>query len=114
MADSFLCNVQLLRKTYDECNPCAYHYDAVIKMETFAEDVGHILETAGAGWIVPAHANNRGSHKTYNMEEIFVNSSSEDVRGIVDRYYMDFRICGYDDTMETLREISEEKGKRRD
>ena len=56
---SFLC--KLLRKTYDECNPCSYHYDAIIKMETFSEDVSHILETVGAGWIAPAHANNRGN-----------------------------------------------------
>ena len=40
------------------------------------------------------------------MEEIFVNSSSEDIRGIVERFNMDFRICGYEDTLETLREIS--------
>ena len=51
--------VKLLRKTYDECNPCHYHYDAVIKMETFSEDVSNILESVGAGWIAPAHANNR-------------------------------------------------------
>ena len=51
----------------------------------------------------------RGSHKTYDMEQIFRNSSSEDIRGIVERYYMDFRICRYDETMETLRRISEMK-----
>ena len=38
-------------------------------METFSEDVRHILQTAGAGWIAPAHNNNRGSHKKYNMED---------------------------------------------
>ena len=48
-----------MRKTFDECNPCAFHYDAIIKMETFSEDVSSILEAVGAGWIAPAHANNR-------------------------------------------------------
>ena len=48
-----------MRKTYDECNPCSYHYDAVIKMETFSEDVSILLESVGAAWIAPAHANNR-------------------------------------------------------
>ena len=83
-------------------------------METFSEDVRHILQTAGAGWIAPAHANNRGSHKTYDMEDIFMNSSSEDVMGIVERYHMDFRICGYEETMETLRRISAMKAERGD
>ena len=103
-----------MRKTYEECNPCAYHYDAVIKMETFSEDVTLLLESVGAGWIAPAHANNRGSHKTYDMEDIFMNSSSEDVMGIVERYHMDFRICGYEETMETLRRISAMKAERGD
>ena len=37
------------------------------------------------------------------MEEIFRNSSSEDVRGIVERYYMDFRICGYEDSLREMQ-----------
>ena len=109
LSQTLFFSFQLLRKTYEECNPCGYHYDAIIKMETFSEDVSHILQTVGAGWIAPAHNNNRGSHKKYNMEEIFANSSSEDIRGIVERFNMDFRICGYDDTLETLRKISEMK-----
>ena len=48
-----------MRKTYDECNPCGYHYDAIIKMETFSEDASNLLESVGAGWIAPSHANNR-------------------------------------------------------
>ena len=43
------------------------------------------------------------------MEDIFRNSSSEDLQGIVERYYMDFRICGYEETMETLRTIGESR-----
>ena len=53
-----------MRKTFDECNPCAFHYDAIIKMETFSEDVSSILEAVGAGWIAPAHANNRDGVNT--------------------------------------------------
>lgn len=78
-------------------------------METFSEDVSHILETAGAGWIAPAPVNSRGSHKKYNMEKILVNSSSKDFRGIVERFNIDFRLFGYEDTLETLRDISEMK-----
>ena len=43
------------------------------------------------------------------MEDIFRNSSGEDLRGIVERYYMDFRICGYEETMQTLRTLSDSK-----
>ena len=49
----------------------------------------------------------RGSHNTYDLEEIFVNSSREDLLGIVERYNMEFRICGYEETMEKLRGISD-------
>ena len=41
-----------------------------------------------------------------------MNSSSEDVRGIVERYNMEFRICGYEETMETLKRISAMKAER--
>ena len=43
-----------------------------------------------------------------------MNSSSEDIMGIVERYHMDFRICGYEETMETLRRISVMKAEKGD
>ena len=61
-----------MRKTFDECNPCAFHYDAIIKMETFSEDVTSILEAVGAGWIAPAHANNRDGVNTDYRDSIYL------------------------------------------
>ena len=64
------------------------------------------MAASGAGWLVAAHANDRGSHKSYNLSAIFKNSSKEDIRGIINRFYMDFRLCGYDDTLEELETLS--------
>ena len=64
-----------------------------------------ILSTLGANWLVPTHANDRGSHKSYNLSEMFVNSTKEDIQGIIDRFYLDFRICGYEDTLKDLQRL---------
>ena len=65
-----------------------------------------ILETAGLGWVAPSHQNDRGSHVTRNVKEIFTNISSTVISGIIKRYYMDFKICGYEETLQQLETLA--------
>ena len=55
--------------------------------------------------MAPVHANNRGSHNKYEVAELFRGSSREDIIGIISRFYMDFRICGYDETIRQLEQL---------
>ena len=70
-----------------------------------------ILETAGLGWVAPSHQNDRGSHVTRqtDIRQIFSNSSGTVVRGIIERYYMDFKICGYEETLHQLESLARER-----
>ena len=63
-----------------------------------------ILETAGLGWVAPSHQNDRGSHVTRqtDIRQIFNNISSSVIRRIMERYYMDFKICGYEQSLQQL------------
>ena len=67
-----------------------------------------ILETAGLGWVAPSHQNDRGSHVTRqtDIRQIFNNISSTVIRGIIERYYMDFKICGYEETLQQLESLA--------
>ena len=69
-----------------------------------------ILETAGLAWVAPSHQNDRGSHVTQraDMQQIFNRSSKEVIRGIIKRYYMDFKICGYDETLTQLQILAKD------
>ena len=65
-----------------------------------------ILETAGLGWVAPSHQNDRGSHQGIKIKEIFTNISSTVISGIIKRYYMDFKICGYEETLQQLETLA--------
>ena len=49
---------------FAQCNPCHYHYDAVVRMESFTADSRAVLAAAGLDWVATKHQNNRGSHQT--------------------------------------------------
>ena len=104
---------------FEKCGPCNLHFNAIVKMETFDSDVRSILETAGLGWVAPSHQNDRGSHVTKQADigQIFRNSSRTVIRRIMERYYMDFKICGYEETLQQLelltRNTEEEEPKSR-
>ena len=68
-----------------------------------------ILDTAGLGWVAPSHQNDRGSHSTKKTDipAVFGNFSKEVIRGIIQRYKMDFKICGYEDTLQKLLTLAE-------
>ena len=62
-----------------------------------------LLDQSGAGWVAPAHANNRGSHRSYDIRALFSNCSRGDIAGVIARFYMDFRICGYEDSLREMQ-----------
>ena len=66
-----------------------------------------ILETAGLDWVAPSHQNDRGSHVTrqINIKQIFTNISRTVISGLIERYYMDFKICGYEETLQELKDL---------
>ena len=53
------------------------------------------------------HSNSRGANKIASdkVENLFKNSSKEVISKIIERYYPDFRVCGYDETLQQLRNI---------
>ena len=65
-----------------------------------------ILETAEVGhWVEDSHLNSNGaaSIETSQVQELFNNSDPSVINQLVRRYYPDFKICGYDDTLSDLR-----------
>ena len=44
-------------------------------------------------------------YSSLDVDRIFGNSSLADIRGIIRRYEMDFRVCGYDDTLAELLQL---------
>ena len=63
-----------------------------------------ILEPSGLGWVSPAHANNHGSHSLQagDVTKIFEKVAKADITTLLSRYKMDFKVCGYEDTLEEL------------
>ena len=61
------------------------------------------------GWVAPGHQNDRGTHasKEKDLARLFGKSSKEVIAGLIDRYYMDFKICGYEDTLQQLKLLAE-------
>ena len=69
-----------------------------------------ILEERGLGWVAPAHKNNHGSNtiSRLKVETVFANSTKSEIRALVEKYRLDFRLCGYEDTLEEMVKISED------
>ena len=61
------------------------------------------------GWVAPGHQNDRGSHaaKEKDLAQLFGKSSKQVITGIIERYYMDFQICGYEETLRQLKLLAE-------
>ena len=71
-----------------------------------------ILDAAGVGHLIEdSHLNDRGSNQI-NMSQLssmFENTESQVIEAIITRFYPDFRICGYDDTMKQLKLLIEQR-----
>lgn len=93
------------------CDPCTYHYDAVVKMETFQEDVRFILSKSDLSWLAPSHKNIHGSNSlsSLNLTNLFSNTSSFTISKIISKYEKDFQLCGYEDTLHQLQNLLHQK-----
>jgi len=88
------------------CLPCAHHWDAVVKMETFNEDSKAILRASGVN-ISLFHLNRRksGENEEGSVNEVrnlLAGVSQEVLQYIVNKYRRDFLLCGYNQTLNML------------
>ena len=102
----------LTKPLWNKCDPCHHHWDAVVKMETFNSDSKAILRASGSK-VALSHLNNLGSAggeagvTNQMVWRLFGNASKAALTGIVEAYWRDFLMCGYDDTLETLKEVQQ-------
>ena len=71
-----------------------------------------ILEAAGVGdWVQTSHLNSRGAHKisAEDVVTLFRSSSAAVLSSIIDRFYPDFTVCGYHDTLAELKKLLRRK-----
>ena len=70
-----------------------------------------LLTSSGLGWLAPSHKNVHGSNSlaSQNITNLFSNSSSSTIEKIISRYEKDFRLCGYEDTMQELQVLAKQK-----
>ena len=68
-----------------------------------------ILEPSGLGWVSPVHANNHGSHTLQpgDVTKIFEKVARQDIITLLKKYKMDFKVCGYEDTLQELISLTE-------
>jgi len=86
------------------CNPCMYNYDYILKMETFDRDSGSLLRAIGAGDIAEVnHLNGRGKsvRKEPNYEGLLKNVQPHILEKILNIFYLDFVLFGYNITQFT-------------
>ena len=59
------------------------------------------------GWVVPTHKNNHGSSSTVNKNVgyLFENSTKGEIQALAEKYRLDFKICGYEDTLDEMLSI---------
>ena len=96
-----------------------------MKFESFDEDVRDILRARGLGWLPLSHLNSHGHNKEVkadNVTSLFRDvppaltrwlatiKISETVRkikfffrNIIDKYELDFELCGYEETLRIMR-----------
>ena len=61
--------------------------------------------------ILQVYYNSNGYHfRKINLDEVFQDVSSETLAGLVRKYEMDFRMCGYEATLAELRQMIDKSG----
>jgi len=88
------------------CNPCKFHYDFIIKMETFSRDSGGVLREIGASDLADInHLNSRSakSRPPLDWRLLLEDTPSHVLEKILEIFHLDFVMFGYD--KEPLLEI---------
>ena len=70
--------------------------------------VRDILEASGLGRLSPIHNNNHGSHTLSpgDVTKLFAKTNKEDIVAYVEKYKLDFKVCGYEETLKELVELT--------
>jgi len=102
----------LLRPLHRGCDPCTYHYDVPVMMETFDRDIRAVLESSSLGHLAPSHYNIHGNNtltnKVLDIDRLFGGVDPQVVVNITHRYQKDFLLCGYHDSLASLQKLTRE------
>ena len=62
----------------------------------------------GQEWIAPAHFNSHGNNVMNKMKlwKMFRGSTAKVIKKLIVKYQKDFEICGYEETLDGLRNIA--------
>ena len=121
----------LLLPLHRKCVPCDVHYDALIKMENFNQDLRFSLiwreKENNLFCVLRIILSSRGiknfntkdvifnkSKRTVdsiNVEDLFRNCSLSSLTKIISKYRADFLLCGYDETLASLYNLTVKKTK---
>jgi len=94
------------------CNPCRFHYDYIVKMESFSRDSGAVLRQIGASELADInHLNGRGKsdRPPLDYERLLKNIPAHVLAKILEIFHLDFVLFGYDKS--PLVKIAEQKKK---
>ena len=99
------------------CNPCKFHYDYIVKMETFSRDSGAVLRQVNSNYVflrknhfVPKigaseladinHLNGRGrsDRPPLDYERLLKSVPAHILAKILEIFHLDFVLFGYDKT----------------
>ena len=67
-----------------------------------------ILEAAGVGqWVIDSHLNVNGAATANKSQvyDLFINSGRDVIQKLIKRYYPDFKLCGYLDTLLEFEDL---------
>ena len=66
-----------------------------------------ILSETGLGWLKPAHENSHGNNSLNKKKtlKMFKQTSKSDMKKILRKFAIDLEICGYDSTLEIIKDI---------
>ena len=105
----------------DKCHPCSIHFDAIVRIETFNQDVAPIIKDQLEGISADAKANvgripESGSSTLYRLLSEYQNVTTLQLELILQRYSKDFEQFGYyfsqsdDGSVQTGCSLSTEDG----
>ena len=75
---------------------------------TIVQCARKILNKVGQKSVSPAHLNTHGNNAMNKMKlwKMFKGSTSKVIRRIISKFQKDFEICGYEETLSSLRKIA--------
>ena len=109
-------------KTYDRlCSPCDIQYNYILKVETMEHDQNLILPLIGMSkkqslpkLNISPNSNSTDSHGKQDHFEDYWTLEESELKGLLDRYYIDRNVFGYQYDMQSRRSYCSIKTKEGD